>query len=256
MLKFKGVQRVDHFFKEKGSISHIRNVANFELKLTNVFAHHNVPFQFIEHLLPVLKSSLPDSNILKDSKLGRTKTTNIIKNVLAEYEVQNLSKTLQQTFFSVLLDESTDISLNKLLCINVKFVDNNGKINDKLLELLTIDSKCANAENLFGAFKNCMHSKNIPLKNIIGLACDNASVMLGKHNSFMTRLQAETDALVVLPCICHSAAIVASNACSKLPRTPEEFVRNLASYFSHSSKRTAELANMQAFFHDEQKKND
>lgn len=78
--------------------------------------------------------------------------------------------------------------------------------------------------------------------------------MVGKNNSFMTRLQEQTDALIVLPCICHSSALVASNACSKLPRTPEDFIRSIVSHFSSSAKRTAELANMQDFFHTEHKK--
>jgi hypothetical protein len=79
--------------------------------------------------------------------------------------------------------------------------------------------------------------------------------MLGKNNSFMTGLRSETKALIVIPCICHSSALVANNACTKLPRTPEEFVRSAASYFSvPAKKKTAQLAEMQEFFNIEQKK--
>lgn len=212
-------------------------------------------FQVVEHLVPLLVDCFPDSTILKDVKLGRTKTTNIIKHVLAKKETQDVAKILKQKMFSILIDESTDISVNKLLCVNVKYVNDDGIVCDKLLELITLDARNSNAENLFSAFKKCLETKDIPIKNIIGFASDNASVMLGKNNSFLTRLQTETNTLIVLPCICHSSALVASNACSKLPRTPEEFVRNLASYFSCSAKRSAELAEMQIFFHMEQKKN-
>lgn len=109
-------------------------------------------------------------------------------------------------------------------------------------------------QKTINVFKSCLESKHIPFKNIIGYASDNASVMVGKNNSFLTRLQSETDALIVFPFICHSAALVASTACSKLPRTPEEFVRSIASYFSCSAKRTAELTEMQNLFNLEQKK--
>jgi hypothetical protein len=53
----------------------------------------------------------------------------------------------------------------------------------------------------------------------------------------MTGLRSETKALIVIPCICHSSALVANNACTKLPRTPEEFVRSAASYFSVPAKK-------------------
>lgn len=63
-----------------------------------------------------------------------------------------------------------------------------------------------------------MNKKNIPVSNIIGLVSDNANVMLGKNNSFMTRLQDKTRALIVIPCICDSAGLVANKACSKNSR--------------------------------------
>lgn len=59
----------------------------------------------------------------KDLKLGRLKTTSIIKNVIAERINLDLCKQLQTQHFSLLVDENTDISLNKLLCVGVKFVD-------------------------------------------------------------------------------------------------------------------------------------
>lgn len=82
--------------------------------------------------------------------------------------------------------------------------------------MITVDGKNCDADHLYNAFKTCLNKKNIPVSNIIGLASDNANVMLGKNNSFMTRLQVETSTLTVIPCICHSAALVATKACSKL----------------------------------------
>lgn len=228
---------------------HSKKVATAEIKLSNLLAHHNVSFQFTDHLIPVLKECFPDSPILNDCNLGRTKMTNIIKNVIAEEKSEVLTGILRNQYFSILIDESTDISVNKLLCVLTKYVDKNSvKSVTRLLELITIDGKNCDSDHLYSAFKSCLNKKNIPVSNIIGLASDNANVMLGKNNSFMTRLQDETRALVVIPCICHSAALVANKACSTLPRTPEEFVKSVASFFSMSAKRTAELAEMQQFF--------
>lgn len=76
--------------------------------------------------MPLLVDCFPDSNILKDVKLGRTKTTNIIKNVIAKKETEDLALNIQKTFFSIFIDETTDVAVNKLLSVNVKFVDDNG----------------------------------------------------------------------------------------------------------------------------------
>ncbi|CAH1958537.1 unnamed protein product [Acanthoscelides obtectus] len=206
---------LDAFVEKKSG--HSQKVSEAEIKLSSFFAHHKVAFEVVDHLISILKDSFPDSNILKDVKLRRTKTTSVIKNVIAKKESEDLAVVLQQNFFSVLIDESTDISANKLLGVNVKFVNNSGLACDRLLKVISVDAKNANAENLYTAFKECLISQNIPIKNVIGLACDNASVMLGKNNSFLTRLRKCLDSLTMyLPFIstcCEQCLFkVASNA--------------------------------------------
>lgn len=51
--------------------------------------------------------------------------------------------------------------------------------------------------------------------------------------------------MVVVKCICHSAAIIASKACLALPRAPEDLLRQIGSYVSGSSKRCAQLEAVQ-----------
>lgn len=79
--------------------------------------------------------------------------------------------------------------------------------------------------------------KGIPLKNIIGLACDNASVMVGKHNFVMTHLMEVNEHLIVIRCTCHSAHLAASAATACLPKTPEEMLHSIVNYVSGSAKR-------------------
>ena len=99
-----------------------------------------------------------------------------------------------------------------------------------------------------------LKEKDIPITNVIGMACDNASVMVGSRNSFITRLKNVVPDLIVLNCICHSSALVASKACEKLPRSCEELIRSEASYISGSAKRCAVLQEFQEFFGVERKK--
>ncbi|KYN09439.1 hypothetical protein ALC57_18445 [Trachymyrmex cornetzi] len=129
-----------------------------------------------------------DPKVVQDFTLGRLKCTNIVKDVISKI-VDNL----QSSRFSILIDESTDISDSKLI-------------------------------KLFEIFKNLLEEKKISLKNIAGMACDNASVMIGCNNSFMQRLKLEIPRLITLNCICHSSAIVASKPCEKLPSSCENLI--------------------------------
>lgn len=73
--------------------------------------------------------------------------------------------------FSLLIDESTNISLSQILAVMVKYYDNKKrKVTDALLHIIEIDE--ASAENLYKSVKNLLSEKNIPLSDIIGSASD------------------------------------------------------------------------------------
>lgn len=86
------------------------------------------------------------------------------------------------------------------------------------------------------------------------MACDNASVMVGCNNSFMSRLKSEVPNLITINCICHSSAIVASKACEQLSESCENLIRDIATYISGSPKRSTILTEFQEFFGVEKNK--
>ncbi|CAN7951098.1 unnamed protein product [Ixodes pacificus] len=218
------------------------------------FAAHNVAFETVDHLIPLLKD-ISESKILDKVTLGRKKCTNIVKNILARVETEELAQTLRETTFSILIDESTDVSSQKQLCVLARYVDpSSGKVKTELLELVQINAADGTAENVFSSLRECLEAKGIPLKNIIGLACDNASVMVGRHNSVMTRLMEVNENLIVIRCICHSAHLAASAATACLPRTLEEMLYNIVNYVSGSAKRSAILQKIQELFQMEKHK--
>lgn len=78
---------------------------------------------------------------------------------------------------------------------------------------------------MYEEFKKRINSKQIPISSLIGIASDGANVMIGKNNSFFSHLQNDLPNLVLMQCICHSAALVASKAAEKLPRSTEDLIR-------------------------------
>jgi len=126
---------------------------------------------------------------VQDLSLARKKCSSIVKNVIAKRETEKIVEDLKSKF-SILIDESTDISDTKLMCILVRYISPlNKKIITKLLELYPLNATDCSASKIFESFKNCLEEKEIPINNIIGLACDNASVMVGCNNSFMSHLK-------------------------------------------------------------------
>jgi len=103
-------------------------------------------------------------------------------------------------------------------------------------------------------FKNCLNLKQIPLQNLVSVASDGANVMIGNKNSFFSHLKSELPKLILMQCICHSAALAASKATQQLPRSPEDLLRLVSSYVSGSAKRTAILLEIQEFFDGHKKK--
>jgi len=92
-----------------------------EIKLSRFFAEHNIAFNVMDHMVDLLKSIFPDSKICDKIKLKRTKVTNIIKNVIAPSSKNDLANILKNTKFSMMIDESTDVSCESTMCIVVRY---------------------------------------------------------------------------------------------------------------------------------------
>lgn len=143
--------------------------------------------------------------------------TAIVKHVLGEHIANEIKEDLQSTPFSVLVDESTDVSNKQLMCILVRHIKN-GQLQFQFLDFTMTEAGGATAENLNLQFKKCLKKYNIPVSNIVGLGSDNANVMVGKNESFMTHLLKENPEVVVFRCSCHTTHLIASSACDELPQ--------------------------------------
>lgn len=104
------------------------------------------------------------------------------------------------------------------------------------------------AEKFYEIITNKFNELRIPYKtNMIGLAADGANVMMGKNNSLATKFKQVIPHLFVMKCVCHSVHLVASNACLKLPREPEDLTRDVYNYLNGSPKRAGLLKEFQDY---------
>ena len=91
---------------------------------------------------------------LETIKLPLRKCTKIISKVEAPAIKEELGKDVKGKDFSVILDESTDISTTKLLCVMVRYhSDSKNKIATSFVDLAPLIE--ANGETLFQALRSC-----------------------------------------------------------------------------------------------------
>lgn len=229
------------------------NYSSFDEKVINatIFTavaavEHNISFNAISHVPKLLPKQCPDSAIAKKITLGRTKCAAIIKNIIGKVSSDDLCEFLRHNSFSLLVDEATDNTCRKHLCLVVRTVDDKFVTTDNFFDLIKLSD--ATAEVLFDKIIHSFKDHNLELeKNMIGFASDGANVMMGNNNSVMSRFRILIPDLFIFKCICHSFHLCASAACEKLPMYIEVLVRDIYNYLNTSPKRTEAFIEFQKF---------
>lgn len=216
-----------------------------ELRYAAFTAEHNLPFYLADHAAELFPVMFNDSKISKVFQCKRTKTEALVKNVLGVGSFQELISILKVQNFSIIIDESNDIGTNKNLRIVARYFDTeNWRTRDQFLVLLELTE--LDHVSLFNKMKKVFIDNQIPYKtNLRGFGADGASVMFGEYNYVHVLLKVEIPYIFTSKCVCHTFALVASNACNELPRCLEDLVQSIYSHFKFSSKRVAALKQFQ-----------
>ncbi|XP_046671170.1 E3 SUMO-protein ligase KIAA1586-like [Homalodisca vitripennis] len=245
-----------------------------EIKLAGFFAEHNISFNVADHLIHLLKKLIDYSETLKNISLKRTKCNAVVRNVIGNTFKEQLIEKLKETKFSILIDESTDISMIKTIrpaglsggrtnrgpnlreSTVVRFFDKlQGKVVSNFFELKSVfDSSTpaaaeggATAEHLYSILEDTLKSHNIPKDNVIGFASDGCNTMMGVNNSVASRLKENFPGIFILKCVCHSLHLCASEACKKLPKELEDLIRGVFNFMHGSAKRLSLFQQFQKF---------
>ena len=139
-------------------------------------------------------------------------------------ELDELIVTLKKCKFSLIIDETTDISTVKQLVLICRYYNLTlRKTVDKYLALISV-TDCS-ASEIVKLLLNFFEKHAIPFDSLIGFASYNASVMMGRKNGVQHLLQQKVPALYVQGCVCHSMHLCASKPCLKLPNELEDLAR-------------------------------
>ena len=243
-FKFKDVNKgglrrhmkTDAFLKPKSTDKSAADelegaTARAELLTTGHLAEHRVPFPRADQLCELFAAMFPDRKIAANMKIKRTKASYVMQDGVAYAEKEALSSICSSNPFSLLIDESTDVSVSQVLAVVVRCIQDN-EMKDSLLDIVEVES--GSAETLYAAVKGLLAAKNIPMQNIIGFAADNCATMMGKNSGFQKLLKSDVPSVFVIGCVCHSFALCASHASHTLPSWLESFIKDVCRYFSRS----------------------
>ncbi|XP_011859228.1 PREDICTED: zinc finger MYM-type protein 1-like [Vollenhovia emeryi] len=175
-------------------------------------------------------------SIFENLQLHRTKCSSLIKHVIAPVLLDNLVKAIGQKGYSIIIDESTDVSVTKYLCMCVRYFDTTeNRILTDFLGILEVER--ATAIDLHKSIIEYLQQIGIPLRNMIAVSTDGASNLCGRNHSVYTLLKRDVPNLQLMRCTCHSLHLCPSKASEELPSSLDFLVREIFNWFSISPLR-------------------
>ena len=210
------------------------DVKTAELQLAVTMACH-CSISAIDHLSDIIVKHGAGIT-LGNIKIHRTKCKSLIKNVLSPSLQEDVVLDFKDKKYCLIIDESTDLSAHKHLCVLVRFFSDKLKqVSTFFLSLISVHE--ATAENLFNLIQEEIVACGQSLENCIGFASDGASTMVGCNYSVWTRIKAKSPMFLQVKCVCHSWALCVQNAAGKLPSTIAFLLTEIPAWFSNSDLR-------------------
>ncbi|XP_050521325.1 general transcription factor II-I repeat domain-containing protein 2A-like [Daktulosphaira vitifoliae] len=123
-------------------------------------------------------------------------------------------------FFSICLDESTDVTSQARVAVFVLFISVN-IMKEELIKLITISTKTTGRDIMDEVHKEFINLK-INIQNIVSITTDGAPNMVGKNNGFIKLFSNEIlHPLINFHCIIHQEALCAKDSMKSLQKVME-----------------------------------
>lgn len=185
------------------------------------------------------------NNHLENSTTFRG-TSNLIQNDL----IHSIGTVLLQTikdeindapFVAIILDETTDVANLSQLSIVVRYVNHNGKVQERFLGFVDVTAE-RTAESLYGIVCHIAEEFSFGAK-FVAQSYDGAAVMAGEIGGLQAKVKQSFESAMFVHCMAHRLNLVLAQTVQHIKECKIFFstLSGLAAFFSKSSKRTRAL---------------
>lgn len=165
-----------------------------------------------------------------------------------------VQKIREADMYSILIDESTDLSVSKHMVVFVRLVDSDFVPHTYFLKNISVNDPQSTASVLFKFLKEALAEEKIDMKKVYGFGSDGASVMVGKSHSVSALMKNENPHCVNVHCMAHRLNLATSQASKHIPymKEVEKILSDLYFHFggSKSGNRKCELEQIQKILED------
>jgi hypothetical protein len=152
---------------------------------------------------------------------------------------------LRSEFYSVLIDESTDIGTDHNLVVYMRYVLD-GEVHTRFLCLVELPG--GTSPEIVDTVLKIFTPRNISIDKLCGMATDGASAMVGCRTGVTTPLEEKNPYLVSIHCIAHRLALASGQAADSVPyiKQYQLYVNNMYKYFHYSTTHMHKLKEIQS----------
>ncbi|XP_070809997.1 protein FAM200C-like [Pituophis catenifer annectens] len=202
-------------------VVHSKNTTIASFKIASLLVKRNKPFEDGELLKEVFLTAADSifegfSNkkeimtAIQKLQLSGNTVSRRIQSISNDLEYQLQSDLQKCLWFSLQLDESTDITDTSQLAMIVRLVFSDLAVKEELLKILSLKGK-TRGEDIFLTFRNYATETNLPLHKLSSITTDGAPAMVGSMDGFIAHCQKDETfpKFISYHCIIHQEALCA-----------------------------------------------
>ncbi|KAA6359368.1 MAG: hypothetical protein EZS28_045105 [Streblomastix strix] len=118
-------------------------------------------------------------------------------------EEKILGEIRSSLFFSILIDDTCDVSQIEQFCLTIRYLDENAVIKNAFIQLRDLGKDGGSADNLKQNLLKILEEKQLDLNKAVGISAVGASTFQGKLNGMIKQLQNQWNQIISTHCCCH-----------------------------------------------------
>jgi hypothetical protein len=230
----------------------LREWTTHAMRLSYFCAKKNLPYSLVSELSFLVKDTIncfSDDPVFEfpnhqyGSSDSRGATVEMISSCAATIMEATAMSLATAGFYSLMIDESNDISTSKNLVVMARYVSA-GIVKSCLLGLVALAD--GTADTVDTAVKNLVEKRNLANAVLVGFATDGASVMRGRVKGVATQFKRRNPILVTAHCPGHRLELAVEDALEAFDQVRVAAVRATYAYFNKSHTRRRCLADAAA----------